>query len=80
MRKSILTRINLLLGALIILLTGCKTQKNVNNTNGETDSPAPSINRPEDRPVCLYGIPPEVYKEMQEREQRDQEPQQDSIK
>ena len=67
MKTKILTRINLMLSALIVLLTGCKAQKSVTTQAQSGMEPTATVSRDE-RVVCKYGIPPAVL-EMQRQEQ-----------
>lgn len=49
MKKKFLTRINVLLGALVTVLVGCHTQK---------------VKQQRQEVVCMYGVPQEVYEEQ----------------
>lgn len=71
MKKNFLTKLNLLLGTASVALAGCHVQKNINpapeTDNTETNPPVvepavgPQQGQEPEPPVCLYGVPPEVY-------------------
>lgn len=88
MKKRIFNAVNLLLGAVVVLLAGCKTQKvAVNQEPPQPDQSPKQLEVRQQEPImCLYGVPPEVYRRQQEREQAEldsiknqQRPQRDSI-
>lgn len=61
MKKQILTTINLVLSAILVMLTGCKTQQKAAETNSSSlrpDREPQTIGRPAETVVCMYGIPP----------------------
>lgn len=68
MKRKTLIFINVLLGALVTFFVGCKTHR-VNQVEDVDDSSATEQVEPEpERMICLYGIPPEVYKRLHEQD------------
>ena len=62
--KTFRTIINIVLGAVVtFLLPGCKASKQASRPISE-DAQAIEKIAPEDRIICLYGIPPEVYRQL----------------
>mgnify|MGYP003290354640 CR=1 FL=1 len=68
MKRKTLIFINVLLGALVTFFVGCKTHR-VNKALPEPeDSEIEQVEPEPERMVCLYGIPPEVYKRLHEQD------------
>ena len=60
MKKNFLKHINLLLGAISLMLAGCHTQKQMAQPTNDDPVNQPKIEQTQqtDVPVCLYGPPP----------------------
>ena len=69
MKRKTLIFINVLLGALVTFLIGCKTHR-VNKVEDVVDDPSATeqVEPEPERMICLYGIPPEVYKRLHEQD------------
>lgn len=64
MKTKFLIKLNILLAAIITLLIGCKTQQ-VNPSDDVVADDQPVVAEPApERMICLYGIPPEVYRRL----------------
>lgn len=64
MKKKLLKQINLLLGAASVALAGCHIQKKSVEPTPAQDPAQPAMEeqvQPAEEPVCLYGVPAEVY-------------------
>ena len=69
MKNRVLTVFNIILGWLIgLILPSCNTQKVAKKSQVEPPREMVMENK---EVIVLYGIPPEVYKEMQKREQQE---------
>ena len=70
MKKKFLTKANVLLGAMSLILAGCHTQKKVaESSTAETPEPQEQ-ETVEGKVVCLYGVPPRVYEEQRAQEEQ----------
>lgn len=68
MKRTTLVLINILLGAVISFFMGCKTHR-VNKSQPQPEADAREQLEPQpERMICLYGIPPEVYKRLHEQD------------
>lgn len=68
MHRKALIFVNVLLGALVSFFVGCKTHK-VNKSEPQPEASNQEKFEPQaEQMICLYGIPPEVYKRLQERD------------
>ena len=68
MKRKTLIFINVLLGTLVTFFVGCKTHR-VNKVEDVVDPSATEQVEPEpERMICLYGIPPEVYRRLHEQD------------
>ena len=63
MKKNFLKKLNLFLGTASVALAGCHIQKKAAETTPAPDPEQPVVEQPKEPepPVCLYGVPPEVY-------------------
>lgn len=68
MKRKTLIFVNILLGALVTFFVGCKTHR-VNKSQPQPEAESKERFEPEaERMICLYGIPPEVYKRLHEQD------------
>lgn len=60
MKKKVLTCVNLALSAILVLLSGCKTQQKATESSAPSrpDREPKTIGRPAESVICMYGIPP----------------------
>lgn len=75
--KKLVSKINVLLGAMIVMLTGtgCKAQKGATDNAPRKGSRQHRKEIMAERLICMYGIPAEILREQEEkeREAREQE-------
>lgn len=69
MKKKLLTKVNVLLGAMSLILAGCHTQKKAAANTVENSEPQQQ-ETDGGRMVCLYGVPPRVYEEQRDQEEQ----------
>jgi len=84
MRKTFLIRANVLLGTLSLLLAGCHTTKKAAASQSEAPAKQDEVGVANDRIVCMYGVPPQVYEQQRAKEEeemrRQEQLRQDSLK
>ena len=83
MKKKLLTKANVLLGAVSLILAGCHAQKKATESSA-VETPEPQEQGTvEGKVVCLYGVPPRIYEEQRAQEelklQEQEKQQQDTL-
>lgn len=73
--KKLVSKINVLLGAMIVMLTGtgCKAQKGATDNMSRKNSRQHRKEIMAERLICMYGIPAEILREQEEKEQEARE-------